>query len=85
MTNSGQHSRDGDLVLAQLGANQIAYIRKISASDFMAAFPEIRDVQPGENYWGLFAADGQPIALSHDKLEITAEAFHNDLVPILPN
>ncbi|MEO0327179.1 MAG: DUF1150 family protein [Pseudomonadota bacterium] len=71
--------------LAVLGADAIAYMRKISTEEMEQAFPGAVELPAGEKYWALFAANGDPIMLSSELHEITDSAFYSDLEAVRPN
>ena len=49
------------------GRNTLAYVRKVSSDDMNERFPQDEELPQGLDLWGLFAADGQPIALADEK------------------
>lgn len=71
--------------LAELGANAVAYMRKMKAEDIMGRFPFVENLEAGEVYWLLFAADGEPLMLASEADEVRNSAFYNNLEAILPN
>ena len=70
---------------AALGSDVIAYVRKISGSEINAAFPDGLELERDETYWGLFAADGQPLMYSNQLDQVLNGAFYNDLCAVYPN
>jgi len=72
--------------LASMGGDSIAYMRQISGAEIIKRFPGApEELDEDMDYWALFAADGQPLVLANTREEITASAFHSDLVSVLPN
>ena len=70
---------------AALGTDAIAYVRKISAEEIREKFPAAPPLKNGQNYWALFAANGEPLMLADQEAEIMSSAFYNDLEAVLPN
>lgn len=67
---------------ALLGAGEVAYIRKISSEEVNARFPLEELLEPGQELWALFAADGTPIYLSDDKTRAFFRAAEDELSPV---
>lgn len=65
--------------LAAIGDGEIAYIREMTSSEAMAAFPNIDDLPEGINLFALHGADGQPIALTDDRGVAIEHAISDDL------
>jgi len=70
---------------AELGNDAIAYMRKITAEEIYSAFPDTPELEAGQNYWALFAADGAPLVLANRQSEVASSAFYSDLKAVLPN
>jgi len=68
--------------LAALGAEKIAYIRPISSSEVMDKFPVVEGLQPNQMLWALFAANGDPLALSDEPARVLSNAHDLDLQPV---
>lgn len=68
--------------LAELGAENVAYIRPISSSEVIEKFPVIEGLQPGQMLWALFAANGDPLALSDQQGGVLSNAHELDLNPV---
>ena len=66
----------------QLGTSAIAYVRKVDAEDFNRRFPQVDDLPTGAPLWGLFAADGRPLAIADEEAALMADAMERDLVPV---
>lgn len=71
--------------LAQMGANAVAYMREMTTQEIKASFPQTPELVEGETYWALFGADGAPLMLASERVDIASSAFYNDLKPVLPN
>ncbi len=67
--------------LALIGEGEIAYIRQISSEEVNARFPLEQKLEPGQNLWALFSADGTPIYLSDDRTSTFFRAAEDDLSP----
>ncbi|MEM7777115.1 MAG: DUF1150 domain-containing protein [Pseudomonadota bacterium] len=65
--------------LALLGDGEVAYIREMTSTEAMAAFPNIDDLPEGLNLFALHGADGQPIALTDDRGVAIEHAISDDL------
>lgn len=65
--------------LALLGDGEVAYIREMTSSEAMLAFPNIDDLPDGLNLFALHGADGQPIALTDDRGVAIEHAISDDL------
>ena len=68
--------------LAELGAKNIAYIRPISSNEIIEKFPVIEGLQPGKMLWALFAANGDPLALSDQQGGVLSNAHELNLNPV---
>ena len=82
--NTDQNNKEL-LELATLGNNAVAYMRTITSEEIVAAFPETPELEMGQTYWALFAADGSPLVLGGSQEDIFSSAFYNDLQAVLPN
>ncbi len=71
--------------LAQMGSDVIAYMREMTVEEIKASFPETPDLEQGQTYWALFGADGAPLMLASERVDIASSAFYNNLKPVLPN
>lgn len=65
--------------LASLGDGEVAYIREMTSTEAMEAFPNIDDLPEGLNLFALHGADGQPIALTDDRGVAIEHAISDDL------
>lgn len=68
--------------LAELGAENTAYIRSISSNEIIEKFPVIEGLQPNQMLWALFAANGDPLALSDQQGGVLSNAHELDLDPV---
>ena len=67
---------------AAFGAGAIGYVRRIRSDDLNAAFPLGADLPVGLDLWGLFSAEGQPLAVSDDETAVLADAQNRSLVAL---
>ena len=51
---------------AQFDKRAFAYVKPVRSDDMRATFPEAANLPVGVDLWGLFAADGEPIALADE-------------------
>lgn len=65
--------------LARLGTNKIGYMRVMTSKQVLETFPETEDILPDMNFWALFGADGEPLALADHRDAVFSSAFDNDL------
>ena len=66
---------------ALLGAGEVGYIRKITSEEVNERFPLEEFLEPGQELWALFAADGTPIYLSDDRTRAFFRAAEDELSP----
>lgn len=71
--------------LAQMGTDAIAYMREMTTDEIMATFPETPELENNQTYWALFGADGAPLMLASERVDIASSAFYNNLKAIMPN
>ena len=71
--------------LAQMGSDAIAYMREMTVEEIKTAFPQTSDLEEGETYWALFGADGAPLMLASERVDIASSAFYNNLKAVMPN
>lgn len=71
--------------LAQMGADAIAYMREMTTEEIRDAFPQTPELENGQTYWALFGADGAPLMLASERVDIASSAFYNNLKAIMPN
>lgn len=71
--------------LAQMGSDAIAYMREMTTAEIRKAFPQTPELEENQTYWALFGADGAPLMLASERVDIASSAFYNNLKPILPN
>lgn len=67
---------------ALMGAGEVAYIRQITSEEVNARFPLEEELEPGQDLWALFAADGTPIFLSDDRTRTFFRAAEDELSPV---
>ena len=67
----------------QLGGGSVAYLRRVSSDDVIAAHPGYLDLRPGMKLWALHSADGQPIMLTDSREAAIANATEADLTPMM--
>ena len=72
-----------DAAFRQLGGGSVAYLRRVSSDDVMAAHPGYLDLRPGMKLWALHSADGQPIMLTDSREAAIANAAEADLTPMM--
>ena len=68
--------------LADLGSEEIAYIRPIGSQEVMDKFPMVRGLQSGIVLWALFSASGNPLAIADEARAVMANAMELDLHPV---
>ncbi len=72
-----------DAAFRQLGGGTVAYLRRVSSDDVIAAHPGYLDLRPGMKLWALHSADGEPIMLTDSREAAIANAAEADLTPML--
>ena len=65
--------------LAELGMQEVGYIRPITSQEVMEKFSITEGLQPGMNLWALFSANGDPLALSDEPAGVLSNAYDLDL------
>ncbi|MFT4000120.1 MAG: DUF1150 family protein [Rhizobium sp.] len=65
--------------LANIGAGEVAYIRKMDWSEVSRCFPEAPDIDPDVDLWALFGADGTPILLTDNRSSTFYRAAEDEL------
>lgn len=68
-----------DQAFAALGGGRVAYVKPMTSDAILAAFPNVADLDPGQDLWALLGADGMPIMVSDDPKTLVANAWANDL------
>ena len=68
-----------DNEFANLGLEQVGYIRRISAREIADRFPGNVELPQANQLWALFGADGQPIIVSDHIDGAQSSAFEQDL------
>ena len=66
---------------AMLGNGVVAYIRTLSRDKAMEILGPVPDMPSDIKLFGLFSADGTPLAISDNHETALASAFENDLNP----
>ena len=64
---------------AQFGKNAIAYVREVTSDDLNRRFPQGPALPEGVDLWGLFTADGQPLALADEPMALVQNADEMEL------
>ncbi|MEL6505174.1 MAG: DUF1150 family protein [Pseudomonadota bacterium] len=67
---------------ATFGKNAIAYVRPVNSDDMNARFPEKAELPEGLDLWGLFHADGTPLAVSDERASLFDNAEELDLMAV---
>lgn len=67
---------------ATFGKNAFAYVRRVRSDELNAKFPQVEDLPAGLDLWGLFAADGEPIAVSDAEMMVRADAAERQLLTL---
>ncbi|NLR98784.1 DUF1150 family protein [Rhizobium sp. P38BS-XIX] len=65
--------------LADIGAGEVAYIRKMEWTEVSRCFPEAPDIDPEVDLWALFGADGTPILLTDNRSSTFYRAAEDEL------
>ena len=72
-----------DVEFATFGTNAIAYVRPIDAVDFGKRFPKAQPLPRDQELFGLFAADGEPLAVADEADALFNNAIERDLTPVV--
>lgn len=64
---------------AEFGKNVIAYVREVTSDDLNQRFPQGPVLPEGVDLWGLFTADGQPIAVAEEPMALVQNADEMEL------
>ncbi len=64
------------------GNSVLAYLRPVQSDDMNTIFPDGPELPSGLDLWGLFAADGQPIAVADDKSDLISDAENRNLLTV---
>ena len=83
MQDSVQKNVLSELEFARLGAGQVAYMRKVKTEDLAQNFPALPPMTPGVELWALFAANGDPLALSDQRDTILVGAQEQELRTVM--
>ena len=67
---------------ANFGCNTIAYLRPVQMSDVSDDSVDEDLFPAGTPLWGLFAADGHPLAIGDDKGDLMLDAEERELVTV---
>ena len=65
--------------LEELGAGELAYVRRVSPQDLRDMFPDAELQNADLPIWALLAADGTPLVLTDTRNAAIANAIENDL------
>jgi len=80
MTNKVKIEPLGSQVeFAEFGKNAIAYVREVTSDDLNRRFPQGPELPDGVDLWGLFTADGQPIAVADEPMALVHNASEMEL------
>lgn len=63
----------------ELGAGELAYVRRVSPQDLRDMFPDAELQDADLPVWALLAADGTPLVLTDTRNAAIANAIENDL------
>ncbi len=74
-----------DFEFATLGTGKVGYIRKMNSNILNQLYPNLSEIAPGIDVWTLFAADGQPILLAHERSAAMEAAGSNNIMPVALN
>ena len=67
---------------ATFGNNALAFVRKVQSDDMNRRFPNAPELPEGIELWGLFSADGKPIAMADDENMLVNDALELDLLTV---
>ena len=67
---------------ANFGKSSIAYVRPVQSTDFEDGMLDDEHLDPNEPLWGLFGADGEPIAVADERSLLLDSAEDMSLVPV---
>jgi hypothetical protein len=65
--------------LAQLGHDEVAYIRPLTTLDVQKLFPDVEGIADGVQLFGVYTADGKPLALTDSLNAAIANVRDHDL------
>lgn len=71
-----------EIDLANLGANEVAYVRRMTSDEILNRYPQSPELPRGVVLWALFAADGSPLAVSDEAQSVLSTALERDLVTV---
>lgn len=64
------------------GKNALAYVRPVESEDMRQRFPLVDNVPDDIDLWGLFSADGRPLALADDPAALLEDAQDRNLLTV---
>ncbi len=64
------------------GKNSLAYLRPVLRDEMNERFPDGPELPRGQDLWGLFGADGLPIAVADEKSDLLFDAEELDLLAL---
>jgi hypothetical protein len=67
---------------ASFGKQAFAYMRPVQSDEMNAKFPQNPQLPSGLDLWGLFGADGEPLALADERQALLDNADELDLMPL---
>lgn len=85
MFHDSELNNQNSETLAQMGSDAVAYMREMTTEEIKTAFPETPELKANKTYWALFGADGAPLVLASERVDVASSAFYNNLKAVLPN
>ncbi len=67
---------------ASFGKSALAYVRRVQSDDMNERFPNAPALPEGLDLWGLFGADGEPLAVSDERSSLFSDAERRDLLTV---
>ena len=67
---------------ADFGKRSFGYVWRVRSDDMNARYPDKVELPEGLDLWGLFSADGQPLAVSDELGGVVQNAEELDLMPL---
>ncbi|MEM8749149.1 MAG: DUF1150 family protein [Pseudomonadota bacterium] len=84
MTNKTIRLFGSSVEFESFGNSSIAYIRPVTSRFMNENYPDATedDLPDGLDLWGLFAADGKPLAVADDEHFLISDAQDRDLLAV---
>ena len=82
MTKKATVHFGSNIEFANFGKSTLAYVRQVSRDEMDDTAEYDAAFDPTDTVWGLFAADGEPIALSDKRASLIENAGEMQLVPV---